>query len=113
MKFLQVTGEDINFNKNTYVYDLKTTKTKLEIEAIADDKDAVVEIVGNENLKDKSIIKIKVTAPDKTELEYTINIIMNKQINYLLFVGIGIIVISLILNVVFIVKIKKNKENSI
>lgn len=73
---LTVDGYDINFDPDTYNYSLKIKKeSTLSIEATTEDSSAIYMVQGNENLKNNSMIKVVVTAPDgATTQEYTITV---------------------------------------
>lgn len=69
-----------SFMTGTYEYSVELTEdlSKLEIETITTEKDATVEIVGNENLQDgENIITILVKSKDEKE-SATYQIIVNK-----------------------------------
>ena len=69
VKDIKISGYDLNFNYKITNYILKTEEQKeLDINVyLTDDKNSY-EIVGNENLKDGSIIKIIIKDKDKNEL---------------------------------------------
>ena len=117
-----------NFSTDVLKYTVDVTDssiTKLDIDAISEDKDATVEISGNEDLKvGKNTITIKVKAKDSDE-EVTYTIIVNKKDaktlaanksennknnKMPLFIGIGIIAVLLIVIIVVIVKHKRNND---
>lgn len=117
-----------NFSTDVLKYTVDVTDssiTKLDIDAISEDKDATVEISGNEDLKvGKNTITIKVKAKDSDE-EVTYTIIVNKKDaktlaanksennknnKMPLFIGIGIIAVLLIVIIAVIVKHKRNND---
>ena len=69
VKDIKISGYDLNFNYKITNYILKIEEEKeLDINVyLTDDKNSY-EIVGNENLKDGSIIKIIIKDKDKNEL---------------------------------------------
>ena len=70
------------FETDTYEYTIGVTKdiSSLELEAIANDENATVEIIGNEDLKQgENIITILVHYPDSEEVA-TYQIIVNKNV---------------------------------
>ena len=81
-----LTIKDLNFspkfNTNTYEYTVGLTKdlSSLEIETIANMENAIVEIIGNENLQQgENIITILVSYPDSEEVA-TYQLIVNKNV---------------------------------
>ena len=97
LQSLKIEGADLKFNKKVKRYSLVVNKSqkKLDISALADDKKAIVTIIGNENLKDGSIVKILVVAENGSKLTYQINI-SQKSFNYNSFV-IGLTSIAFVL----------------
>ena len=80
-----------------------------EIIAVAENEKATVEIKGNNNLKNESIIEIVVTAENKNETVYKINI-EKESSNVLLIIGLVVVEIFAIVTVIcLIVNRKKNK----
>lgn len=70
-------GLDPEFNPDTTIYSLTVGADvdKLEIDAVAADEKAKVDISGNEEFKDgENTVKITVTAEDGTARTYTINV---------------------------------------
>jgi len=111
LKQLEIEGYAIKFNKDTLIYNIKIKKEiKLNITALSEDENANVTILGNENLKNKSKIKIIVTAENGSKKEYTINI--SKQINYLLITVIleTIIILGIIIYIIINNNRKKKYE---
>jgi len=70
-----IIGYNLNFypEKLNYTLSIKNEKS-LDITAITEDPTSYVTINGNENLKDKSIIRIVVTGEDTSQKTYTITI---------------------------------------
>ena len=72
---LTIKGYDIAFSPDILEYYLEeVTSSSLDIEAIAEDKNATVTIQGNESLTTGSVISIIVTGVDGENLEYQIYI---------------------------------------
>lgn len=73
---LTIKGYNLNFKPDVKEYKLKIDKdvNALDIEVTPEDSKAKYEITGNEQLKNKSKITIKVTAEDETTTEYIITI---------------------------------------
>lgn len=128
---LEISGISLNktFDPDTYEYtvnlDEKSNLNKLNIKATANDENAIIEVVGNENLiVGENVITIMVTSEDGKE-NVTYQIIVNKpdttnlttkndtNVNNktFLFVAIGIFAIAVLLIIFIIVKSrKKSKE---
>lgn len=104
---LEIVDHNINFNKDTYDYEITTNLDSLEIKASAEEEKAKIEIVGNENLENGSKIIVRITAEDGSTKEYNINIIKKQQSNTLGFIIGGIVVIALVGTFIFVKR--KNK----
>ena len=91
---IRIKGYDLNFKQDVKVYNLKINdEESLEISTLKEDENAVVEIEGNKDLIDGSIIKINVKAEDGSFTRYFINIEKKKK---------GISPVLIILIVLFI-----------
>jgi len=120
LKFLEVEGYTLNFDKNTLSYRLKLVNdiTKLNINYETDDSKAIVNLKGNDNLKDGSVVVLQVTSTDGTVKEYEIIIDKDepkasdedKSGDTLLYAMISIISILLVIVVVIIIIKRKNKR---
>lgn len=105
-----VSGYDIDFKSKITEYTIKgVEEDTLDIEAIPEDKNSIVKISGNKNLKNNSVITIKVTSPDGTEKEYKI-VVLKSNKKLLLSILIGIASLALIFVIVLLIKNKKNKS---
>lgn len=107
LKDLIIENYNINFNKDTINYKISIkNETKLNIKCITSSDKATYKIEGNNNLKNNSIIEIKVTAEDNTTRIYKIHI--NKKTNYLLIVVVAetLIIIAILSYITF----KKKKS---
>lgn len=105
---LEIDNHNIDFNKDTYDYEVTTNLDSLEIKALAEDEKAKIEIIGNENLENGSKIIVRVTAEDGSTKEYNINIIKKQQSNALGFIIGGIVVVIALVGTFIFVK-RKNK----
>ena len=79
---LEIEGYDIVFDKHMLSYDINIySKTNsINIEAECENKDATIEIVGDDNLKKNNyVVEIIVTAPDGSQKTYKINTIISKD----------------------------------
>lgn len=98
---LTIVGYNIGFNEKIYNYELQINKEKSL--AITSNKNITVN--GNNNLKNKSIIKITNT---ETNMIYEIHI--KKKAGTIKYLFIGIIAILVIINLINLLKIIKNKK---
>lgn len=111
LKNIEIENYKIDFNKETFTYKLKIKdEQSLNIKTLLEDENANVTIRGNENLKNKSIITITVTAEDGTKRDYIINISKKLELNYLLIAVIIETTIILGIIIYFILKNKRNKK---
>lgn len=96
---LDISGYKLNFDSETleYLLEIKNEKT-LDLVVTLEDETSVYEIVGNENLENKSVIKVIVEALDGTVKTYKINI--KKTDNT---VPIVIAILSIVIAVVLII----------
>lgn len=75
LKNLSVSGYPLGFDTDKLEYNLTIgAEAKLRISYEAEDKEAQVYVEGNDNLVDKSVIRIKVVAQSGDVREYKINI---------------------------------------
>ena len=109
---LIIDGYSINFSPTKYEYTIKIAKEEqLQIHYQADDKGSIVSIQGNENLKNGSIIIVKVTAEDGTKTEYKITVAKSDN-NIFVYIIIGIVVLILIIIVGLILGKNKPKTSN-
>lgn len=105
LKKLTIEGYDLRFNKKVKHYNLaiKKANKSLNINAVPEDNKAVVSIVGNENLKDGSIIKIIVKAENESRITYQLQItnVKNSYIKYIIFI--------ILISIISFIYIKYNK----
>ncbi len=96
---LKVDGYKLKFDAKKTEYTLKINEgvSILNILATASDEKSTVSIEGNENLKNGSKIKIKVTAEDGSVKEYVINIRVGNQGGNIFLTIIVVILIILVL----------------
>ena len=112
LKSLSVDKYNLKFNKKVKVYNLaikKSTK-KLDISAVAEDRKSIVNIIGNENLKTGSIIKIIVKAENESKFVYQINI--SNQKNNILIPIIYLVLFFSLVSIIYkgVKKYKKQKD---
>lgn len=112
---LKVNGYSINLSNDNLEYEVNTNDDKLDLDYILEDNNSNIEILGNENLNDGSVVTLKVTASDGNVKEYKLKV--SKQnvaseskssSNTLLIV---LLIISVIGNIVLLILFitKKNK----
>lgn len=121
LKSIIIKNYILSFSPKKYKYQLEIQKeNKLDIQVIPNNDLAKYKIIGNENLKNNSQIKIIVTAEDKTTTTYQINIkkeqeeLTSKLLNTdskILPIITFIILISMIL-IIKIIKTHVNKEKN-
>ena len=114
LKNLSVKGQNIGFNSDTYKYSIrydKDYKKGLIIYNTTISNDVEVEIIGNSNLKENSVIRIIVTSLDgSNSSEYTITLEKDTRINFFLVLDLFIGVILAILITLQLKKRNKNKK---
>lgn len=116
VKNIEVVGQKFTFNikKKSYTLEVSGNVTKLDINVTPNYDKATVNISGNNNLKNKSRIVIKVTSEDGTsETKYYITIKkkfdLAENMNLIVTIIVGILVIALIV-AILITNNKKNKN---
>jgi len=111
---IEVEGYDIDFDQNQYSYTVKTNEKKLNIKVVPVDENATYKIIGNENLKEGSIISIIITDVDGNSNIYKINIEnldSSNKINFNI-ITIILLIISLMCNILLIVmNLRKKQKN--
>lgn len=114
LALLKVEGYDLKFDSYTVDYKLTVKDDNpLNIKALAEDEKSTVKIVGNDEIKNNSVIEIRVIAEDGSLEVYKINIVMEGmlKVNKILIVVIVISVIALIsLLVIVLSKVTKKKN---
>lgn len=125
---LEINNIDMEFDKETLNYELKIARDieKITVKGTAESSLATIEGLGDYYLlEEEKIIKIIVTAEDKTVKTYTITIKkepikesineetkLNKKVNIWIVIGSCIAVISIITMLfVFVIKKRKSKKN--
>ena len=105
LKSLEIEKYNIDFSssKGNYVININD-EDSLTIYATANDYKSKVTIEGNNNLKNNSIIKVKVIAEDKSATIYEIRVKKTSNFTYITIIVATIIIVLLI---IFIIK----KEN--
>ena len=106
---LEIVDHNIDFNKDTYDYEVTTNLDSLEIKALAEDEKAKIDIIGNENLENGSKIIVRVTAEDGSTKEYNINVIKKQQPNIVGFIIGGVVVVITLIGTLIFIKRRKNK----
>lgn len=113
LKNLKIKNYDINFKQDVTLYNLKINDNdnELEIETVTEDENAKVEIEGNKNLENGSIIKINVKAEDGTYTRYFINIEKgSKGISPVIIILIILLLALAAIITVLVIRKKKAKE---
>lgn len=128
---LEINGIKLNetFNPDTYKYTATlngtSNLTKLDVKAVANQEDAIIEIIGNDNLViGENVITVIVKSKDDKE-NVTYQILVNKlentsmtgtnkktqKGNILLFTGIGMLIFAILIIIFMIVKRRKKSDN--
>lgn len=112
LKNIKIKGYNLNFDKKakTFYLNINNEETSLNISVITNNKMAGYEVIGNENLKDGSVIKIKVTAEDSSEDLYRIIIQKDKEKSIPIILIIILFIIIFIAIIFLIFKKRKNKN---
>ncbi len=107
-----ISNHQINFDPSTLLYDVEINNEKaLNFTVVTESDLATYDIIGNSDLKNGSIIKIKVTAEDGSIREYTINIIKKFNImNYWIYI---VIILLLLVILILLISRKKKKNKSL
>ncbi len=96
---LTISGYEIDFDKNTFSYQIDVpdeTTTRLDIAYVVDDETASVEIIGNEDLQvGRNIIRIIVTAENGDEQTYTLVVNISGDIAVVHEEGINLVIVIL------------------
>ena len=107
---LKIDGYNISFDKEKLDYSIKIKGDKeLKIDTLVEDDKSSVAIEGNDNLKDGSIIKVKVTAEDGSVRIYNIKVEKSKGL-LLPIISCSIAFMALVVVVILTIKKKKNKQ---
>lgn len=112
---IKISGYKFEFDNSSKTFYLKVKKDtdKLHISTELENEDADVNIIGNSNLKNGSVIKIEVTNEDNNKITYRI-IIEKEEAKenslVLYFVIGGILLVIIILSIIFLIKKKNNKN---
>lgn len=115
LKSLKIEGYDLKFKEDKYEYDLKIGDVNvLNISYDTVNPDATVQITGNMNLVDGSIVKVRVTYTSGLTNVYRINIIKDveeaKSNNISKIVIIAVIILIIIAGIVIFIIQYKNKK---
>ena len=119
LKELEIENYNIDFDKEKYEYEVTIKGEKqLNISALVYD-DYNVEITGNEDLQDGSIIKIIVTDSEGESVIYKIKIKVDNKpivkenveedINYIPIIMVSLLTVLALVNLVFLFKKLKKK----
>jgi len=113
LRNIEVKGYELDFDKDKLEYSIKigSDVDQLDLNIITDHEKAKYLVTGNKDLKNESIIKIKVTAEDeKTTTTYTIKIEKEKKKLNIFIIIIPIIIVFIIIMTIIILKNKKKKS---
>lgn len=114
---LNIEGYSVNFNRNTFSYNLKINNEKtLKISPVVEKNDATYTITGNTNLKNNSVIKIYVSDKEGSTRTYVLNISKDEpklSIDYRLVIVFSEFLIIFILVIILISKNNKNRPKRV
>lgn len=116
LESLTISDYTLNFDKKTFEYTLKIDYElkRLNIEAVASDNQATIELTGNENLKNGSKIQIKVTALDGASQTYVINIVKkNENLFKVITTILELFALALLIILCIILIVKHNKKKNV
>lgn len=112
IKSLKVNGYNLKFSSDVYEYSLQINdESSLVVDYETEDDKSFVTIDGNNDLKNGSIITLKVTAEDGSNAVYKINILKEESNNLLIYIIIGVVVVLLV--IILLIVLKKKKNNNI
>ena len=108
---ITVNGYQLNFDANTVRYDLSIGKEKsLIINVTTEDTKATYNVLNNSDLKDGSVITVRITAEDSTTRDYVINITKKFDIMaYWQYIVVGVLFIILVILLIIRGKGKKKE----
>ncbi len=128
LKTFTIVNHTINFDNETSEYEIELGADEdiLDLSYEVDNANAAVTVIGNENLKNGSIVTVKVTATDGTIKEYKIKIIKPTTIDDTitntskggiklslgLIIGIISVLVILIVIIIFLIVSKKRKKKN-
>ena len=115
LKNLSVKGQSFEFDPNKLDYSItfdRSMKDGITIYATTASPDAKMEILGNEDLKVGSKIKVRVYADDGSETVYTITLVKDKRVNFFMLLELLIIIVLMVLLAIQINGRKKRKNKS-
>ena len=117
LKELQINNYPINFNKSTYSYTLEIgDETSLDIKYSPEDITSIVNVNGNTDLKDGSVITIKVTSTDGSTKDYIIRVTKTQieetgiNIRELLIFIMGFALGAVLTSIISLIALKKKKK---
>lgn len=102
-----------SFDKKTkeYTVIIDSNVKELVIDYDVEDENAMAYIMGNENLKDGSVVEIGVIAEDESESIYIINIKIRKKSNFIKILFSIILILSLLAGAYYIYKKYKQSKS--
>ena len=113
LKSLTIRDYAIPFDVDTLNYTIRIDKERqLDIEAIAEHENAYVEIMGNKNLRNGSLIRVVITADDGSEKTYTIKVIKPSSVTFIVGILALVLIGLVLLGIIFKDKIFKKKDNN-
>ena len=114
LKYIKINDKEISkFDRNNFKYSVKTAKETTSLKMDVEPNDglhSIYEIIGNKDLKNKSVITIKVTAENGDVCTY--NITVKKSSNIWIPILIIIVIIGILIGVGYYVYgyMKRSKD---
>lgn len=114
---LKIIDNKFSFSPEILEYDVTIgEEDKLNLDYLLEDENASVEVIGNENLKDGSVVTLKVTDITGETKEYKINISKKEDVekkNSLNIILIILLIVSVIGNIILVILfLGKNKKDT-
>lgn len=106
---LYIDGKQITLNENQTEYTYQTTQTAANVKATPTDPNANITVIGNNSIKDGSIIQVIVTAEDQSTTIYKIKVEKKEEKNNTLLI-ILIPTIIIVIGIITFAIITKNKN---
>lgn len=108
---LYIDGKQIILNENQTEYTYQTKQTAANVKATSTDSNANITVIGNNSIKDGSIIQVIVTAEDQSTTIYKIKIEKKQEDNNILLI-ILISTIIIVIGIVTFALITKNNNKT-
>lgn len=109
LKSLRIEGVYVDLKSDVFEYEFKSNKKKLDIDCVTLSDKASVKIFDNNDLKDKDVITILVTAEDMSTSTYKITVLHGGNT---ILIAAGLVCLVLItIGVIYIIKFRGKSKN--